>query len=170
VDEKTKKIITDHIYALAPSVTIFFTDHAQIDPKHILHTGLFDLETMTQSPAWIQELSHGHHHHPETEEYGISSFVYTRQRPFHPERLYEVLTSPLDNVIRAKGFCRLVSRPDGTLERSLAGKQGTLKYGGRWVSAMTEAEKVMLDPETKQYYDSIWHPQYGDKLTQFVII
>ena len=37
-------------------------------------------------PGWFQEL-HGTHT-PETEEYGIRSTIYRRNRPFHPQRLH----------------------------------------------------------------------------------
>ena len=50
------------------------------------------MEKAENSTLWMRELqSGGHKHHtPETEEYGISSFIYRRERPFHPERFWEL--------------------------------------------------------------------------------
>lgn len=52
--------------------------------EKILHTGLFDYVQAQLAPGWMKELRG--EHVPETEEYGISSFVYRQQRPFHPAR------------------------------------------------------------------------------------
>ena len=47
---------------------------------------------------------------PETEEYGISNFVYERRIPFHPERLYDVFELEWPGVIRSKGLFWLATR------------------------------------------------------------
>lgn len=44
-------------------------------------------EEASQSAGWLE--LQNENHTPETEEYGISSFVYRRKLPFHPERLSE---------------------------------------------------------------------------------
>ena len=69
---------------LNPGAKIIESSHSEISLEEILNTGLFDFEEASQGAGWIKELNE--EHTPETEEDGISSFVYRRQRPFHPER------------------------------------------------------------------------------------
>ena len=90
----------------------------------ILGTGLFQLAEAEGMPKWLvvprgQEQT-------ETEEYGISSFVYKRDRPFHPKRLMDVLDGGLEDglfcgVIRSKGLMWIASRNDFAYDWSQAG-------------------------------------------------
>lgn len=48
----------------------------QVQVKDILDTGKFDLEKASRSAGWLQSLLKDGPIVPETEEYGISSFVY----------------------------------------------------------------------------------------------
>jgi G3E family GTPase len=72
--------------------------------NEVIDTGLFNMEKSENSPLWMRELkSGGHAHHtPETEEYGIKSFVYRRNVPFHPERFLTLANQEWDGVIRSK--------------------------------------------------------------------
>jgi len=94
---------------LQPRAKIIRTSHGKVDPKEILNTRLFDFEAASQSAGWIQELQK-EHHTPETEEYGITSFVYTRKTPFHPERLLKWLGNWPKEVVRSKGIMRVATR------------------------------------------------------------
>ncbi|MFN2324029.1 MAG: GTP-binding protein, partial [Trueperaceae bacterium] len=82
-----RRIVT----ALNPDAQIIETDHARVDPDRIFDTGLFDFETAHDHPLWAKELYGFADHVPETEEYGVTSFVYRARRPFHPERIHAVL-------------------------------------------------------------------------------
>jgi G3E family GTPase len=95
------------IKALNRNAKLIHTSHSKVNLNEVLNTKRFDLEKASQSAAWLQELNNVHT--PETEEYGIKSFVFTAHKPFHPERLNTILNDEtLDNVVRAKGmFCAL---------------------------------------------------------------
>ncbi|GAA3314582.1 hypothetical protein GCM10020331_007470 [Ectobacillus funiculus] len=85
-----------------PDAQVIETNHARVPLDKVMNTKLFDFEKASESAGWIKELNE--EHTPETEEYGITSFVYRRRRPFHPERFMNWLENwPID-VVRAKGF------------------------------------------------------------------
>jgi len=110
---------------------------------------------------------HHHHHHRQTEAelYGIASFVYHAQRPFHPQRLWDnVLSTQWQGVLRTKGFFWLASRHDimGVWQSAGGAWQG--EPSARWVSALPEE----LRPEDSDA--SGWHPVWGDRCQQLVWI
>ncbi|PTM59001.1 GTP-binding protein [Desmospora activa] len=153
---------------LAPEAHIIRTTHGQIEPKQIVNTGLFDFDQASQSPGWLKELEQGEHT-PETDEYGISSFVYERRTPFHPERLYRWMEEWPEEVVRAKGLVWLASRSDMAYSLSQAGPSIQIGPVAYWVHALSETErKVILieQPEVLQKWDSQW----GDRINQFVLI
>merc|ERR1740138_916376 len=75
---------------LNPGANVIESQFGVVNPKLLLNTKTFDLKSASMLPGWEAELK-GVQHTPETEEYGISSFVYRNDRPFHPERLEELL-------------------------------------------------------------------------------
>jgi G3E family GTPase len=95
----------------------------------ILDTGLFDFEKAHEHPMWAKELYGFADHVPETEEYGVASFVYRARRPFEPEKILAVLNGEMPGVIRAKGHFWIATRPEWVAEFSLA---GALSRSSRW--------------------------------------
>ncbi|MBN2909338.1 GTP-binding protein [Polycladomyces sp. WAk] len=153
---------------LQPQAKLIRTSHGRINPSEILNTGLFDLERASQAAGWIQELQKDSHT-PETEEYGISSFVYRRRRPFHPERLARWMEEWPETVVRAKGMMWLATRHDTAVLLSQAGPSIQVGPMGHWIAALEEEEmeKVLAaEPETARR----WHPIWGDRVTELVLI
>jgi len=140
----------------------------QVPLEKVLATGRFDFDQAAQAPGWLQELRGTHL--PETEEYGIASFVYRARRPFHPQRFYEYLhQSGWDNgtLLRSKGFFWLASRPEWAGQWSQAG--GMMQHGcaGRWWAAVPKTEWP------QDYTDDIlaqWQDPYGDCRQELVFI
>ena len=102
----------------------------------IFDTGLFDFDRAHEHPLWAKELYGFASHVPETEEYGITSFVYRARRPFDPARVHAVLNGDLPGVIRAKGHFWLATRPDWAAEFSLAGALSSVTPLGLWWAAL----------------------------------
>jgi G3E family GTPase len=163
---KTVKAIINGLNAKAK---IIETTLSHVDMKEVMDTGLFNLEEAQQHPLWAQELYNPNEHLPETEEYGITSFVYRARAPFNPKKIHSFFNQEWPGVIRAKGFFWLSSRPDFVGEVSQAGAFVRHQGIGRWWAAIptnqwpddTEFQKVM-----KQY----WIKNYGDRRQEIVFI
>jgi len=130
VDDETIGELKAVLKSLNPDAKIIVTVNAKLDLNEVLNTGLFDFETSSQGAGWIKELNE--EHVPETEEYGIASFVYRSQRPFHPERLMSWIMNWPVEVIRAKGFLWLATRNDTAVLLSQAGPSLGIESAGKW--------------------------------------
>lgn len=154
------------LHHLNPKARIVYAERGAVPLKTILNTGLFDMEEAENSAGWIQELNNVHT--PETEEYGIVSFVYRARRPFHPQRLEELTNDPLPNVLRAKGFLWLATAQDDLILFSIAGRNMAMEPQARWMAAMETVD--IDDPKTLDYYQSVWQQPYGDRRQEIVFI
>ena len=156
--ERTEALIR----RLNPRAEIIRAAHGQVDPRLILNTGRFDFESAAEQPGWLRELVRGAPV-PETEEYGIGSFVFRARRPFHPARLSRVLEHELGGVLRSKGLIWLATRPDLAGEWSIAGPQLTLGAAGFWAAADP-------DPEARAEAAEDWEEPWGDRRQELVFI
>ncbi|CAG7914397.1 Putative metal chaperone YciC [Mammaliicoccus sciuri] len=171
VEEKDLKQLEIVLKKLQPKAKFIRTSFADVPLQEVLNTGLFNFEDASQSAGWIKELTEGGHAHhtPETEEYGISSFVYKRRLPFHAERFNQWMENMPTNIIRAKGIVWLAQYNHVACLFSQAGSFVNIHPITFWVDAMKEEEKQEIlrsRPEVKEN----WDPEYGDRETQFVII
>lgn len=155
------------IKKLNPEAKVIESVFAKVSLNELLNTRLFDFENASQGAGWIQELMT--EHIPETEEYGISSFVYKRKRPFHPQRLMKWLEDWPVDVVRAKGFFWLASRNDMTGLLSQAGPSIIIQGAGEWVATYSEEEKQQILKEEPELLEK-WDKEYGDRITELVMI
>jgi G3E family GTPase len=157
------------IRALNPDARLIETDHARVDAGAILDTGLFDFDRAQQHPLWARELYGFAGHTPETEEYGIASFVYRARRPFDPGRIHAVLNGALPGVIRAKGHFWIATRPDWVAEFSLAGAVSQVAPLGRWWAAVPR-DRWPTHPEAERELRDRWLEPWGDRRQELVFI
>lgn len=172
VDAKTVGLLKASIQKLNPSAKIITSEFGKINPKEILNTKLFNFEEAQSSAGWQKELEGGVHT-PETEEYGISSFVFRNQKPFHPERFWKYLNEDYPSgVIRAKGLFWLASRPNDAINFSQAGGSLRIERAGVWWVSMPFAERIKYQSfiENRDYIESKWHKQWGDRMNELVFI
>lgn len=153
--------------AINPRARIEYAIFGQVPLDHILGTGLFDFEQAAQAPGWLQELRGTHV--PETEEYGISSFVYRADRPFHPQRFWRMVQSEWPGVIRSKGLFWLASRYNYAGQWSQAGAAARYGMAGRWWSAVDKS-KWPDDDDFHRHLAKNWHTEHGDRRQELVLI
>lgn len=157
------------VRALNPDARLVETTFGRVLLDAVLDTGLFDHEKAQEHPLWHKELYGFKDHVPETEEYGISSFVYRARRPFHPTKFNEVLGKTWPGLIRAKGHFWLATRPDWVGEMSLAGAICRTEAMGLWWAAVPRA-RWPDHPEWKAILDRNWHSVWGDRRQELVFI
>jgi G3E family GTPase len=160
------------IKKLNPSANIITSNFGKIEINSILNTGLFDFEKTSNSAGWIEELNNPHHT-PETEEYGISSFVYKSRKPFHPERFWNYINTDWHaNVIRSKGLFWIASRPGDALNWSQAGGSVRAEKAGIWWCSMKYVERIQYASflDNKTVIEAKWDKQFGDRENELVII
>ncbi|MFK4826086.1 zinc metallochaperone GTPase ZigA [Paenochrobactrum sp. BZR 588] len=157
------------IISLNADARIIETDFGHVAVKDVLGTGLFDFAKAEQNPLWFKELHGFKDHIPETEEYGIRSFVYRAKRPFDPVRFQAFINRPWAGVVRAKGFFWLATRPNRVGEISQAGALvRTTKLGLWWASV--PRERWPDDPQFEQLMQPYLHPVWGDRRQEIVFI
>jgi G3E family GTPase len=126
------------------------------------------MKSASMVPGWAHELQ-GNGHKPETEEYGISSFVYRANRPFHPSRIHELLSSLpfpelFPGVLRSKGFAWSAGNYDNAVAWSSAGLSAELRPGPRWLA--TQLPKDEWPEEAEKFKKS----RHGDRRIEIVFI
>ncbi|MDQ7726621.1 GTP-binding protein [Bacillus halotolerans] len=170
VSEQELEQLEKVLRTLQPRATFIRAVKGNVKPQEILHTGLFNFEEASGSAGWIRELTAGHAAHtPETEEYGISSFVYKRRLPFHSTRFYQWMDQMPKNVVRAKGIVWCASHNSLALLMSQAGPSVTIEPVSYWVAAMPKLEQEQIKQQEPEILED-WDPEFGDRLTQLVFI
>jgi G3E family GTPase len=173
--------------ALNRDAQLIESSFGQVPLASVLDTGLFDYERAQDAPGWVKELMG--EHTPETETYGITSFVYRSRRPFHPGRLQDLLTRGIPGVLRAKGFFWLASRMDRVGELAVVGGSTGTRPAGSWWASRQRIQSGVVRPfaesdlatrppdeseldsaEQRAALQRIWDATYGDRRQELVMI
>ena len=171
VSQSEVKNLKDIINKLNPKAQIIKTEYSRVDINKVVGTGRFDFEEAESSAGWIQELEN--EHTPETEEFGIGSFVFRSKRPFHPERFLNFIQNNFpNNVIRSKGLFWLGSRSDQALIWSSAGGSIKSDPAGVWWASMPFSERINYTSfiDNQASIESDWEPPFGDRKIELVFI
>lgn len=127
------------------------------------------------------EHDHGHHHHHDhhhhehgdhdhAAEYGITTFVYYRRKPFDLNKFDWFVGSHWPKgIIRSKGVLYFSNNRDMSYLFETAGTQKNLTQAGYWCATAPENElKQMMENDPLLRRD--WDPEYGDRLIKLVFI
>ncbi|MGK4042292.1 GTP-binding protein [Heyndrickxia oleronia] len=153
---------------LQPEARLIRSMNGVINPTDILNTNLFDFDLASQSAGWLKELEVVEHV-PETEEYGIQSFVYRSRIPFHTERLNQWIEEMPEEIIRAKGLIWCATRNDLALLLSQAGPSVQLEPVAYWVAALPKEQQDVYLRDNQELMEQ-WDAIYGDRKTELVLI
>ena len=156
------------ISRLNPRARTVRATRGEVSLGMVLDTGLFDIDAAAAAPGWLATLRG--EEVPETEEYGIGSFVYERRRPFHPERLWERLNRTWAGVIRAKGFFWVASRNNVAGQWSQAGRVLTVQPLGMWWASLAPEELEESRGLFEQSAAEEWREPWGDRRQQLAFI
>ncbi|WP_313683191.1 zinc metallochaperone GTPase ZigA [Pantoea sp.] len=167
IDADDQQTLFAMLQSLNPRAHIVFSRFGQVSLSEVLETGRFDFDAASQAPGWLQELRG--EHQPETEEYGIRSFVYRARRPFHPQRFWHAVNHQLDGVIRSKGYFWLASRPEYAAMWSQAGAVARQGYAGHWWANIPR-ERWPQDSESLAFIAQHWQEGIGDARQELVFI
>ncbi|MEZ6100980.1 MAG: zinc metallochaperone GTPase ZigA [Pirellulaceae bacterium] len=174
IDEAEKLTLLGILRNFNPKARIIETVRGRVDPSQIMGTGLFSLDEASAQPGWL-EVPRGQEQ-PETDEYGITSFVYRARRPFHAGRLWAKLDFEdgiLAGVLRSKGFLWIASRHDYAYTWSQAGVSVQVNPAGLWWAAAPEEEWPEDVPENAELLADIrreFDGPYGDRRQEIVFI
>mgnify|MGYP002619554374 CR=1 FL=1 len=171
VSNETLALIEAMIHKLNPVAKIVHSSYGKIGLNEIINTGLFDYEQAEASAGWIKELEGIHT--PETEEYGISSFVFRDARPFHPNRFWDYVNAKFpDTIIRSKGLFWLASRPKQAINWSQAGGSLSAEGAGVWWDNMPFSERIQFPSfiENQAVIEKRWSKDFGDRINELVFI
>ena len=172
VTTETLGVLQSAIKKLNPRAKIITSAHSKIKPCEILNTGLFDYDEAEQSAGWIEELNK-EKHTPETEEYGIGSFVFRDKKPFHPQRFWDYIQTDFPStIIRSKGLFWLASRPAQAMTWSQAGGSLKADSAGVWWSSMPFQERMNFVAfiENQEIIEKDWSKTFGDRKNELVFI
>jgi G3E family GTPase len=150
-----------------PDAVMLRSEFGRIAARQILNTGLFDLAKAQQAPGWLKTLRG--EEMPESEEYGISSWVYRARRPFHPQRFHDYLDMGWESILRAKGFSWLATKNDTMALLSQAGNCLNLEPLRPWYAAL-DKQHWPEDEESLNGLKSVWQEPWGDRMQELVFI
>ena len=169
VTEEQLKELKAIVRKLQPEAHMIETNFGQVKISDMLRTDRFDLDKAASSAGWVAAIENPEEEEPETEEYGISSFVYSRRRPFSRYAFQDFAGHWPRAIIRCKGMTWFKEDPNMSYIFEQAGMLMRESPGGRFLaSAPKEQQKLILEkyPNVKE----IWDSKYGDRMQKIVFI
>ncbi|CAL9370638.1 CobW family GTP-binding protein [Streptomyces sp. enrichment culture] len=104
----------------------------------------------------------------DADEAGVTTFVWRRHRPFHPERLYRALEDLCCAAARSRGRFWLADRPDTLLAWDAAGGALCVEGAGPWLASLPDAAWDLVPPVRRAAAALDWHPEHGDRCQHLV--
>ena len=172
VGEEELGRITAIIRAIQPRAEIIPCDYCDVPIERLINTHLFNFDEVVGSAAWLEGVEGDIENEEEGEayEYGISTFVYYRRRPFNLGLFDDFVARRWPkSVIRCKGMCYFSDEYDMCYLFEQAGRQLGIKQCGEFYATMPKEELMQMmahDPMLRRD----WDDEYGDRMQKLVFI
>ncbi len=177
ISEGERERLRAILQQLNPRAKVLESEHSRVPLHEVLQTRRFDFEQAAQAPGWLAVMRGDEL--PETEEYGISNFVFRADRPFHPQRFWDFLHEDWHGLLRSKGWFWLATRPSLGGSWSQAGGTGVHQCAGFWQETprqelvfigqsmprermMATLEAALLTPAEEALGAALWAEVFAD--------
>lgn len=169
---------------LQPNAKIIETVRSKCDISEMLHTKRFNFEKVFESAGWVASLAksydsdnegahHSHHEHKKEgeneDEYGFSSFIYFRRRPFNRTKLENYTNNWPSSIIRTKGVVWFSDENDTAYVFESAGRQLQAGPSGAWLASLSEDEQRAVR-KAEPIVDKEWDEKVGDRMIKLCVI
>lgn len=161
---QVRKVLT----CLNPEARVRECSHCEVELSLLLGTSSFDEVKAATMAGWYKELE-GSQHLPESEEYGIASFVYRARRPFDLARLEALLDGSFPGLLRSKGYAWLADRPEVVMW-SGEGSRFRLSHGGTWWADLPLERWPGPNSDHRRWIEERWQQPHGDRRQEIVFI
>ncbi|MDX2561422.1 GTP-binding protein [Streptomyces sp. TX20-6-3] len=104
----------------------------------------------------------------DADDAGVTTLVWHRRRPFHPERLYAALEDLCCAAARSRGRFWLADRPDTLLAWDAAGGALCVESAGPWLASLPDAAWELVPPMRRAAAALDWDPEHGDRCQHLV--
>ncbi|MET9576599.1 GTP-binding protein [Streptomyces massasporeus] len=104
----------------------------------------------------------------EADAHGVSTLVWNRRRPFHPERLYAALEDLTCAAARSRGRFWLADKPDTLFHWDAAGGALCVESAGPWLASLPDAAWEMVPPVRRAAAAMDWDAEHGDRCQHLV--
>lgn len=170
VDEDDVGMLVELLQRLNPEAKVIPVIDGDVPLDEVLNTSRFGMEWAESADAW-QSVPRGAEE-SETDQYGISSFVYRARRPFHPQRLWNfwVTGDVAPDILRSKGYFWLATRNAISGFWSQAGQVLSAEPGGMWWAETPREEWPNDDADMIAELEELWDETWGDRRQELVII
>lgn len=172
IQQENVQDIAKHIQQINPMVSIYSVLFGKLSIEDILAMPAYDYHRVAQltkelQPVLSSELKGDR-------PYNMATRVIKNDRPFHPERLWNVCHQYLDHrIYRSKGFFWLATRDDISLLWNQAGGSISLELIGYWRSGLIENNSSGLNTdEIEMLKEQIEADsgQFGDRHCHLTVI
>lgn len=156
---------------LNPAAEILPMSFGEIDLEKVLNTHKFNLPDLVKSPGWMKQMDPKEDIHSESENYGISSWVYSERLPFHPQRFQNFLQQAWNNgaLLRCKGYIWFANRYQDIAMLVQTGNQFAWEYVGKWWNFIHQADWPQDVYRRNSIFEK-WDERTGDCRQEIVFI